>query len=487
MTQRDPNTPVSIPSEDSGSSGDSGGLGGNSRLSHDFASSLSDYGRPWEREQFPHLKLHIFNNDLAQELDLTESDILKATTGTAMAYSGHQFGHFNPTMGDVRALLLGEVTPASDGGLLDVHLKGSGTICFSRRGDGQATLGPMLREYLMSEALHALGVPNTRSLGIWTTGKKVLRTKVEQGALLERTARSHIRVGAFQYGATKDQGTPQDLLNYTIRRHYPGENLSAQGCFTRTVTAQAQLIATWMRLGFIHGVMNTDNTTISGETIDYGPCVFMDYFDTRTVFSTIDTQGRYSYTDQPIIIGWNLARPAETLIDAIGIDHAQETMNRFPATYHRAWLEEMARAWGMPQHSTNPTFAALADEFIDILTEEKLDLTTTMRWLSEDPTSHTNPYSVTPTSSLHSWVRSWRKLKPNHEAMQRINPICIPRNHLVDHAIKHAEEGHMASYMSFLARVTNPFTPTTDHVDEYSYRWPAPPEFTESFITYCGT
>lgn len=466
------------------------------KFSHDFATALPHYGQPWQSEKFSDLNWHIFNSDLASELDLAKEDLELPAAGFAMAYSGHQFGQFNPTMGDGRALLVGEVNPKGNSGLIDIHLKGCGPTCYSRQGDGQATLGPMLREHLVSEAMHALNVPTTRSLGVLTTGKKVLRRKVEQGAMLVRAASSHIRVGTFQYGAIKDQGTPTDLLNYTINRHYPGS--SPQEFFTQTVEKQARLVAKWMRLGFIHGVMNTDNTTISGETIDYGPCAFMDHFDPKTVFSSIDVQGRYAYANQPVIVGWNLARFAESIIDAIGIDHAQETMNRFPSIYRRAWLAEMAHALGVAGQVNSPIFAELADSLVDILTEEKLDLTTVMRFLSEDPRSDNNSYQlkIAKTSMLRGWAQQWQELAPDHAVMQRINPIYIPRNHLLDQAIKTAEEGSMDLFNELLQRVSNPYTPTSEpksHAttspspNDDQYRWPAPEDFTEDFRTYCGT
>lgn len=473
---------------------DSSGTG-TQKFTDNFATALPHYGRPWQAEDFPQLSWHIFNDDLAHKLDLAQEDIELHGTGFAMAYSGHQFGQFNPTMGDGRALLLGEVKAPGTNQLIDVHLKGSGRTPYSRQGDGQATLGPMLREYLFSEAMHALSVPTTRSLGVLTTGKRVIRNKLETGAMLVRTASSHIRVGTFQYGAIKDQGTPRDLLDYAIERHYPGS--TPQEFFTKVVEKQARLVAKWMRLGFIHGVMNTDNTTISGETIDYGPCAFMDHFDPKTVFSSIDTQGRYAYANQPVIIGWNLARFAEAIIDAIGLEHAQETMNRFPVIYRHAWLDEMAHALGVSDHRNNPIFSELADSLTDILTEEKLDLTTAMRFLSEDPRSENNGYQahVATTSMLRGWAEQWQSLNPVHQEMQTINPIYIPRNHLVDQAIKAAEEGSLERFNELLQRVTNPFTPQHEQQgitnpvtpEDDQYRWPAPEEFTESFRTFCGT
>ena len=369
------------------------------KLQHSYAEALPDMVRAATGEEQPDPQLLILNEPLAAELGL-DVDFLKSADGLkfllgqsgeghAMAYSGHQFGQLSPVLGDGRAILLGEIAGQ------DLHAKGTGKTPFSRPGsDGRGALGPMLREYLMSEAMQALGVPTTRGLAVISTGRKIQRDRVVPGAVMVRTAASHIRVGTMQYAAMTDQ--IKDVAGFAIARHYPGEDY--QGLFRKVMHAQAATVAKWQRLGFIHGVMNTDNTTLSGETIDYGPCAFMEQFDVNTYFSSIDTQGRYRYGNQPSILGWNLARLAETLLPLFDED---------------------------PNHAIDIANSTMA-EFTDIMngaleTEDVQEVTGDI------------------TEENH-------KRDPN-------SPVTIPRNIPVDRALKQATDGDLSYYFELLEAV----------------------------------
>lgn len=372
------------------------------KLQHSYAEALPDMVRAATGEEQPDPQLLILNEPLAAELGL-DVDFLKSADGLkfllgqsgeghAMAYSGHQFGQLSPVLGDGRAILLGEIAGQ------DLHAKGTGKTPFSRPGsDGRGALGPMLREYLMSEAMQALGVPTTRGLAVISTGRKIQRDRVVPGAVMVRTAASHIRVGTMQYAAMTDQ--IKDVAGFAIARHYPGEDY--QGLFRKVMHAQAATVAKWQRLGFIHGVMNTDNTTLSGETIDYGPCAFMEQFDVNTYFSSIDTQGRYRYGNQPSILGWNLARLAETLLPLFDED---------------------------PNHAIDIANSTMA-EFTDIMngaleTEDVQEVTGDI------------------TEENH-------KRDPN-------SPVTIPRNIPVDRALKQATDGDLSYYFELLEAVKKP-------------------------------
>ena len=409
----------------------------------------------------------------------------------AQAYAGHQFGQFT-MLGDGRALLLGEQI-APDGARFDIQLKGSGPTAYSRRGDGRAALGPMLREYLISEAMHALGIPTTRSLAVVTTGEPVYREEVLPGAILTRVAASHLRVGTFQYAsALNDTAALQALADYTITRHYP-ELAQAGNPYLALLYAvmdkQAALLAQWMHVGFIHGVMNTDNMTISGETIDYGPCAFMDTYDPSTVFSSIDRQGRYAYANQPPIAQWNLARFAETLLPLMAPDQAQairlaeEAIYAFPAKYEQVWLAGMRNKLGLLDEA--PGDAALATDLLVCMHQHSLDYTGTLRRLATEQ----NIPSDAP--DVQDWLVRWRDRLHRQatqeaalETMRAANPAVIPRNHLVEAALEAAvRDNDLAPFDKLLAALSSPYEETAENVD---YRSP-PPVSDLTYQTFCGT
>lgn len=417
-------------------------------------------------------------------------------TPLAQAYAGHQFGVFT-MLGDGRAILLGEhVTPTGE--RVDIQLKGSGRTPFSRGGDGRAALGPMLREYIISEGMHGLGIPTSRSLAVVTTGEYIVRETLLPGAVLTRVAASHLRVGTFQYAAAR--GNVDDLralADYALQRHGPDVDPRDPGRFLQLLRAvvarQARLVAQWQLVGFIHGVMNTDNTTISGETIDYGPCAFMDVYDPATVFSSIDTYGRYAYQNQPAIAGWNLARFAEALLPLLhedrdkGVELAQGAIDEFPGLYRRHWLTGMRAKLGLCTEEEDDE--ALIDELLRLMHEHKADYTNTFRALTlgrpEDVPMHgTAPWAA--------WLQRWRARLERQEAswdevqavMRRANPAVIPRNHRVEEALAAAvNEGDLSVMERLLAALADPFAYTPEQ-DEYAEP-PAPSPV--PYRTFCGT
>jgi uncharacterized protein YdiU (UPF0061 family) len=411
----------------------------------------------------------------------------------AQAYAGHQFGNFT-RLGDGRAILLGEHrTPA--GRLVDVQLKGAGPTRFARRGDGLAALGPMLREYVISEAMAALGIPTTRSLAVVATGEPVFRTTPQPGAVLTRVAASHLRVGTFEYAAALgDEAALRALADYAIARHDP-ELADAPGkylAFLRAVAdRQAALVARWMLVGFIHGVMNTDNMAVSGETIDYGPCAFMNAYDPATVFSSIDQAGRYAYGNQPAIAQWNLARFAEALLPLFDADQqraialATGVLNEFPAVYERHWLAGMRQKLGL--QTEEPGDRELAQALLDWMRAVRADFTNTFRDLSsgDEPADerHADP-------AFRDWYARWQERlgrerqsrESAYAAMRAVNPAVIPRNHRVEEALA-AAEGHgdlsvLEDLLAVLARPNNP-PATTKYRD--------PPADESGYRTFCGT
>ncbi|MDB5317046.1 MAG: hypothetical protein JWO26_2246 [Rhodospirillales bacterium] len=391
----------------------------------------------------------------------------------AMAYSGHQFGHFSPQLGDGRAILLGEVAGR------DVQLKGSGPTPFSRRGDGRAALGPVLREYIVSEAMWALGVPTTRALAAVTTGEWVMRETALPGAVFTRVAASHLRVGTFQYFAARgDLEGLRILTDYAIARHDPGA--SDREFFEGVVRRQARLVAQWLSLGFIHGVMNTDNSSISGETIDYGPCAFLDAYDPVAVFSAIDQQGRYAFGQQPRIAQWNLARLAEAMLPLFDADeekavaYAEEALGGFAATFQDAWLGAMGRKLGLT--AATPDDAALVQDLLRLMAETGADFTQTFRQLGDD---------VVP-AGFEAWAERWRQRReaePGWQALIRAtNPAVIPRNHLVEAAIVAAvERDDFTVFEALLAATARPF----DDADAAFTTPPLPEQ--RVMQTFCGT
>ncbi|MDR2234061.1 MAG: YdiU family protein [Tannerella sp.] len=450
--------------------------------------------------------LVIFNRELAQRLGL-DPDALEQGEGVdvfsgnttpegamplAQAYAGHQFGSFT-MLGDGRALLLGEQI-APDGMRFDIQLKGSGVTPFSRRGDGKAALGPMLREYIISEAMHALDIPTTRSLAVIKTGEPVYRETVLPGAVLTRVAASHIRVGTFEYAYGIDEpSTLKALADYTIRRHFP-ELAEVDNPFLELLSAvterQARLIAQWMLVGFIHGVMNTDNMAISGETIDYGPCAFMDAYKLDTVFSSIDAHGRYAYGNQPVIAQWNLARFAETLLPLIASDQdtavqlAEEVIRKFSNIYETNRLDGMRRKLGLLD--AQPDDKSLADDLLTMMQNYELDFTNTFRSLTDRQTIQLE------ASDLQSWIQRWLTRRDSQltskehiiGTMLKANPVVIPRNHQVEAALEAAVKND--DYMPFhrlLSVLQRPFDITPENV---AFREPPPPT-QQKYRTFCGT
>lgn len=444
-------------------------------------------------------QLVLFNARLAEELGLElDGDLAALFVGQALpdgaepiaqAYAGHQFGGFN-ILGDGRAILLGEhVTPS--GARFDIQLKGAGRTPYSRRGDGLAALGPMLREYLISEAMHALGIPTTRSLAVVTTGDPIFRESVKRGAVLTRVAASHLRVGTFQYAAARQNlAELQALTDYTIARHYPEltewEGQEKYAAFLRAVLArQAALIAQWMSVGFIHGVMNTDNMALSGETIDYGPCAFMDGYSLETVFSSIDTQGRYAFGNQPGIAHWNLTRFAETLLPLLDTDEdkavecAVAALNTFPALYEDAWLSRMRAKLGL--QSAGDGDSELIGELLTWMEATGADFTNTFRALD------------TPELLPAEWVARWHARRASEGASEAearalrhaANPAVIPRNHLVEEALTAAENDNDPEPLHALLEVlAQPYrsSPTAPS----KYHEPAPASAC-GYKTFCGT
>jgi uncharacterized protein YdiU (UPF0061 family) len=450
----------------------------------------------------PEPRIAVFNRDLARNLGL-DPETLDSQEGArifagnvlpdgarpiAQGYAGHQFGHFT-ALGDGRAILLGEqITPAGD--RRDIQLKGPGPTRYSRRGDGRAALGPMLREYIISEAMHALGIPTTRSLAVVTTGAPVYRESELEGAVLTRVAASHIRVGTMQWAAAhQDEAALRALSDYTRARHYPGipdAPNSHLALFEAIVDRQARLIARWQLVGFIHGVMNTDNMALSGETIDYGPCAFMDAYDPETVFSSIDHAGRYAYGNQPPIAQWNLTRLAEAMLPLFdannerAIERATAALDRFPGLFEQYWLEGMRGKLGL--FTQEPGDTALADELLAWMRRRSADFTNTFRTLSAE----TAPADAE-LGEWHRRLESRRSRQPQaagevETLMRRHNPAFIPRNHLVEEALEAAASRHDFSVMErLLAVLAAPY----EHQRVLS-AYTAPGK-NRSYRTFCGT
>ena len=452
---------------------------------------------------------------MANELgfNLNESDVISSQAifsgqevpigakPLAQAYSGHQFGGFSPRLGDGRALLLGEVIDTKNN-RRDIQLKGSGPTPFSRGGDGKSALGPVLREYLISEAMHKLSIPTTRALAAISSGEHVYRETPLPGGILTRVASSHIRVGTFQFGATLGEVDKlRALADYSIARHYP-ELAEAEnpylGFLKAVSNSQALLVAKWMSIGFIHGVMNTDNMTISGETIDYGPCAFMDSYSANTVFSSIDAQGRYAFANQPLILSWNLTRLAETLIPLVhkDVDRAVELLKEeiegiYPL-YEKYWLAEMRSKIGIS--TEDPHDLELINKLLSIMEEGNADFTLVFRGLSETLLGKEEPLQTLfdDPNSLNLWLKRWYKridadkinLESLAKSMNQINPLYIPRNHKVEEALNEAVlNSDMTLFSQLLEVVTHPF----DEIKgKEGYASPAPISDIK-YQTFCGT
>ena len=452
-------------------------------------------------------ELVILNKNLSKELNLDFSNLDNkkiselfsgnslppGSNSIAQAYAGHQFGHFT-MLGDGRAVLIGEhLSKKKD--RYDIQFKGSGKTAFSRNGDGRAALGPMLREYIISEAMHNLNIPTTRSLAVVKTGEDVIRETSLQGAILTRVALSHIRVGTFQYIAARDKKDELEiLLNYVIQRHYPNIQNSknkALDLLKVVMEKQIDLVINWMRVGFIHGVMNTDNMSISGETIDYGPCAFMDIYDPKSVFSSIDQMGRYAYCNQPVITKWNLSRFAECLIPLIdkdqnkSIEMATEIINSFEKKYEEKWLNMMRDKLGLFGAEDKDKILIL-----DLLTwmhKNKLDYTNTFCHLMNFEIEKNENFK---DNDFQNWKKRWQeRLKTNNNSpekyiklMKNVNPLIIPRNHKVEEVLNEANKSNIKPLIKLLEVLNNPYFEQKNIID-----YQKPSSSKEKYQTFCGT
>ena len=453
-------------------------------------------------------KLTIFNHGFSKELGLDFSSLNnnqiasifsgnllpKESKCIAQAYAGHQFGYFT-MLGDGRAILIGEHL-SKNNKRFDIQFKGSGKTPYSRNGDGRAALGPMLREYIVSEAMHSLDIPTTRSLAVVKTGENVIRETPLPGAILTRVAASHIRVGTFQYvTATEDEKNLKTLFDYTIDRHYPkikDSKTLAIDLLKIVMEKQIKLVVDWMRVGFIHGVMNTDNMTISGETIDYGPCAFMDAYDPETVFSSIDHNGRYAYFNQPGITKWNLARFAETLLPLIdknkdkAIKIVTEIINNFGEIYKKNWLEMMRKKLGLIEKKNNDE--KLINDLLSLLHEQKADYTNTFCSLMNEDVQNDKIFN---NKEFIDWHQKWKEcLAKNNNSteeslklMRSVNPIVIPRNHKVEEVLEAANKDDLNPFHDFLKVLEKPYE---NQIKNNNYQSPAPPS-EKKYQTFCGT
>ncbi|HEY1538861.1 MAG TPA: YdiU family protein [Solirubrobacteraceae bacterium] len=479
-----------------------------------YVRDLEGLYEPWQATPAPAPRLLVLNEEQAAELGV-DGEALRGPEGVAalvgnvapdgsspvaQAYSGHQYGGFSPRLGDGRALLLGEVLDVQ-GRRRDLHLKGSGRTPFARSGDGKAAVGPMLREYVIGEAMHALAIPTTRALAVVATGDDVMRETLLPGAVLARVAASHLRVGTFQYAATRgDAALVRRLADYAIARHYPDAADATNpylAFFQAVADAQAALIARWMLVGFVHGVMNTDNMTISGETIDYGPCAFLDAYDPAAVFSSIDHGGRYAYANQPPIAQWNLARLGETLLPLlhaeadVALAAANAVLQSFPGTYEEHRRRGMGRKLGLARRPQDDE--SLIDDLVALMHAQNVDYTLCFRTLSsalrgvEQPARSLFGDAV----AFDAWYDRWRA-EPSFEAseaqeiadaMDGVNPVYIPRNHLVEEALAAATAGDQQPLLRLVDVLAQPFE---ERPGLERYATPAPPGF-GPYRTFCGT
>jgi len=480
-----------------------------------FARTFKGFFVPCKAARAPAPKLLQFNHALAEELGLDPAALdseagLAVFSGNAtpvdaeplaQAYAGHQFGGYAPQLGDGRALLLGEVIDTRQR-RRDIQLKGSGPTPFSRGGDGKATLGPVLREYLIGESMHALGIPTTRALAAVTTGEHVYRERPLPGAVLTRIAASHIRVGTFQFFAARGGADKvRELADYAIARHYPGTAAAENpylAFFEAVSEAQAALVAGWMNIGFIHGVMNTDNMTISGETIDYGPCAFMDTYNPETVFSSIDAQGRYAYGNQPVILSWNLTRLAETLVPLVDADKDRaielltDAIQRIHPLYEKHWLAGMRSKLGLSTEDLGDL--DLAHDLLWVMKDGQADFTLFFRRLSQVLRGDDDAVRslLEQPGAFDVWTRRWRKRLEREgtpaeacaQAMDRVNPIYIPRNPKVEEALAAAvDREDMQPFAKLLDVLNHPFDEAAGNED---YTEPAPATDIP-YRTFCGT
>ncbi len=480
-----------------------------------FADALHGLYEPWQGASVPAPRLLALNDALAVELGadpgalrgpdgvavLAGARAPAGATPVAQAYAGHQFGHLQPRLGDGRALLLGEVVDVR-GRRRDLHLKGSGRTPFARGGDGKAAVGPMLREYVVGEAMHALGIPTTRALAVVATGEEVHRETPLPGAVLTRVAASHIRVGTFQYAALSGGAElVQRLADYAIARHHPAAaeaDAPYLAFFERVLDAQAALVARWMGVGFIHGVMNTDNMAISGETIDYGPCAFMDAYDPATVFSSIDHLGRYAYVNQPPVAQWNLARLAEALLPVFDADadaaiaKGSALLQSFPDRYEGYRRAQLRAKLGLGQAQADD--AELADDLLALMQAQSVDFTAGFRALAASLRGDDAPLRAlfAEPAALNGWSERWHArlaaqaadAGATADAMDRVNPVYVPRNHLVEDALAAATDGDLAPFERLVDALAEPFT---ERPGLEPYAAPAPAGFGAGYQTFCGT
>ena len=484
------------------------------KFDNSFLRELPGLFTPWQAEVPKAPKLVLFNDALAAQLGLPGREAggaqlaewysgaapVPGSEPAALAYAGHQFGQFNPTMGDGRALLLGEiVTPG--GARFDLQFKGSGRTPYSRGGDGMCALGPALREYLVSEAMAALGVPTTRSLAVVATGSGIWREQPHPAAVLTRVAASHLRIGSFEFAAThQGREAVERLCDYALARHHPAlldapnRPLALLGAVAE---AQARLVAKWMALGFVHGVMNTDNVTISGESIDYGPCAFLDTYSAGEVFSSIDRQGRYAYGQQPVVCRWNLYQLASALIEAIaaadgaGVETARALLEDWPLRYRAHWLRELRAKLGLATEHDDDD--ALAQDLFALLEGQQADFTMTFRALASALTQGFDVFAaqLLEPDKLQPWFARWQgrlALEPldpavRAAAMDAVNPLYIPRNQRLDAALGAAEAGDLAPFSGMLAAVSQP-NAAQPGWEDYSA---IPADGSPHHVTFCGT
>lgn len=484
-----------------------------------FVREMQGFYEPSQPEPSAQPELLYFNDELARQLGLdlqnrAPEELAELFVGNrlpegaepiAQVYAGHQFGQFNPRLGDGRALIIGEVIDRN-GKRRDIAFKGSGRTPYSRAGDGKAAIGPMLREVLVSEAMHALGVPTTRSLAVVASGEPVYRERQLPGAVLTRVAASHIRIGTFEFFAARgEREKVRQLADYSIARHYPGV-AEADNPYLELLRAvirrQSALVAQWVGLGFIHGVMNTDNMAIAGETIDYGPCAFMEAYEPSAVFSSIDRGGRYAYKNQSAIAQWNLARFAETLLpliaeeQSLAIELATQAIQSFSAVYQQHWLDRMRAKLGLDKHGANAEQdKSLIEAWFNLLESQQIDFTLAWRYLvgaAEGNPARLRTLFADP-EPIDAWLDKWRAYRDvgqgNHEAqvktMREVNPWLVPRNHLVEKALNAASDGgDLIPFENLLSALQRPYD---ERDDARKFAEPAAKEFTASYQTFCGT
>ena len=471
-------------------------------LKNSYAKELHEISEKCIPTGFRQAEFLLKNYDLAEKLGFTKNfldskeclkifsgnSLLKNSQPIAQGYSGHQFGHFNPQLGDGRAILLGEIDE------MDIQLKGIGQTPYSRRGDGKSALSPVLREYVISEFMHAVKIPTTRSLFALKTNENVMRETELPGGVLTRVAKSHIRIGTFEFAKTKNNETLKTLADYSINRHYPELNKTDNkylSFFAAVCHKQASLVAKWMSLGFVHGVMNTDNMTISGETIDYGPCAFMDTYDPNTVFSSIDINGRYAYKNQPAILVWNLAKFAESILSLIDKNEEQsikqltQVLQLVMPSYQEYFYKEFCKKLGLK--SVNNKNIKLIEDYLKILDVESIDFTLSFRDLSKiiNERLNLNDSIFSKSKNFNSWYLKWKKeinLNEISNKMDLNNPCYIPRNHLIENALSKAIEGNMSEINFMINLFENPYVQKN-----ISRKYLIPSNSEEQYVTFCGT